>query len=654
MRLLYTLKFQIGVALLVLLLAFASTVYVSQYVLAEQLYAEKIIQLGGKLQQSAQQLSRQATNYLASTPDALTTYDRDLSLYYQDLMQHIVTFDMIEDAFMGKPVSQEMTGMDDMTEIKLSAELTDEVKSLHHTWVVWRASLMAQLGDEPSMPRLLQAASYIDINASVLMEATDQLLAGLTDHAQLRKTQLEQLNQFMLVFSVLLGLGIVIWFYRRVIQPLDQAGKGMQRIALGDFEYRLPVQGNDEFTVVNEQFNRLSQQLDSLFQLMSRLHEGGNLDEILRFISEEFSRVLPLDWIGILFATGDGKIQLERGYADRHAEGFGSIRFDLEGTLLQQAMQSQQPLHIPDIEARLSENKVYKFLNILVSKNCKEAIFVPLQDSQALQGVLVFASRESHSYTSEHLALLRNLTLLITLSFNRTVKLADYQHFAAIGQFATGIAHEIRSPLATINMALDYFTATELPDNLRKRARLAGAEAERVRRLMEDILMYARPHNVRTQPIDLHELLNQLLELYAPALAEKQLNMEIIVPGQLPDTEADPDRLRQVLVNLLTNAIQASAVGGRIIVEVELMPATGWLQLTINNQGETIEDEDLERVFEPFFTTRAHGTGLGLNIARRIIEAHGGEMTVASDLEYGTTFKIALPPAQQEVASSTV
>lgn len=645
MRLFYTLKFQIGLALFFLILALTGAIFGSQYMLGELLNAEKIIQLGGKLQKSSQQMSMQAMNYIANTPEDSSTYDRDLNLYYKDLMSHIETFDMIDEAFMSKQFSQDMTGMDDMMEASLSEEVEQVVKSLHQIWLAWREKLMSHLGESVTMPHLSMAAQYVQANGDELIRASNHLLEQLSEHAYQRKAQLEKLNRFLLVFSVLTVVGIIVWFYKRVIVPLGVTSQGMKTIALGEFEHRLPVHGNDEIAQMNQQFNLLSHQLSSLFQLMSRLHEGGNLDEILRFISEEFSRLLPLDWIGILFVTGDGKIQLERGYADRHAENFGSIRFELEGTLLQESLVSQKPLHIPDIEARLRENKVYKFLNILVKKNCKEAIFVPLEETGALEGVLVFASRQSHAYTPEHLVLLKNLSLLITLSFNRTVKLADYQHLAAIGRFATGIAHEIRSPLATINMALDYYKNSDLSDNQKKRAVLAAEEAERVKRLMEDIMLYAKPLQIKTETTDIYKNVQEVAELYEVQLSEKYLHFEVLSSENLPAIEADPQRLKQVLINLLLNAIQASEQGGTIVCILSTDPGTGWVNLELNNRGEFIKAKEIDKVFEPFYTTRAHGTGLGLNIAKRIIEAHGGEMRVTSSSKDGTTFELALAPA---------
>ena len=641
-----TLKFQIGMALFFLVFAMAGSMLATQYIFEQIYQAEKIIQLGGKLQKSSQQMSMQAMNYLANTPSDSSTYERDLKLYYKDLVAHIDTFDMIDNAFMSSRFSQEMTGMDDMMETTLSPDVEKAVNDLHLTWTNWRKVLLEKLGSEPSMPRLNLAAQYIDKNGKSLSEASDRLLLKLSDHAYSRKQQLQQLNQYVLIFTIFTAIIIIFWFYRRVIRSLIQTGKGMELIALGDFKHRLPVKGNDEISRMNDQFNYLNQQLQMLFQLMTRLYDGSNLDESLKFISEEFSTILPVDWIGVLFVTGDSKIQLERGYYEGHPENFGSIRFDLEGTLLKQSMDTRRPLHIEDIKAKLSENQRYKFLNILVSKSCQEAIFLPLVHSESLQGVLVFASKQSHAYKTEHLELLKNLSMLITLSFSQTVKLADYQHLAAIGRFATGIAHEIRSPLATINMAIEYFRSSpDISESVRKRALIASDEAERVKHLMEEILLYAKPLRLDTQKLDLIELVNYSMALVKSEFEQKNLHFELLSGDNNIFVMADREKLIQVFLNLFQNAIQASEQGGVIVVLLSREPASGWVQMEINNRGEMIAADLLGKVFEPFYTTRAHGTGLGLNIVKRIVEAHGGEINASSGKDTGTTFNLSLPSA---------
>lgn len=647
MRFLHTLKFQITLALSLLILALIGAIVASQYQFDELYRTEKVLQLSGKLQKASNQMSMQAMNYLAYTPDESTTYERDLKLYYQDLIAHVETFDMIDQAFMEKRFSSEMTGLDEMMQSPRCPKVEKSVRKFHGAWLLWRKDLMSKLGKQASMPMLVSAAGYIDKQGQTLAEALDRLIFELEQNANDRKQQLALFNQAVLLFAVVTVLVILLWFYRRVIKPLEKATAGMKTIALGNFHQRLKVEGADEISQMNQQFNYLGQHVDALFQLMTRLYEGGNLDEVLQFLTEEFSEILPIDWVGVLFVTGDGRIQLEKGFSEAGPESFGSIRFELEGTLLQQSMQSGQPLHIENIRARLAENDRYQFLRILIDKNCHEAIFLPLLEPGALEGVLVFASGQSSHYTQEHLLLLRNLSMLITLSFNQTVKLADYQHLAAIGRFATGIAHEIRSPLATINMALDYFRAADLPENMTRRALLASDEAERLKHLMEDILLYAKPMVIKTQRHELEPVIRLAAELLNDLYVSRGLHFEMIVPASLPKVLIDTERMQQVIMNLMQNAAQASAEGGTVMLVLSTSPINGWLEMTINNQGEMIQANMLDKVFDAFYTTRAHGTGLGLNITKRIVDAHGGQMEVESDEVRGTTFTLSLPPCRE-------
>jgi len=179
--------------------------------------------------------------------------------------------------------------------------------------------------------------------------------------------------------------------------------------------------------------------------------------------------------VGALFVSDDGMIQLERAYSDGKPEQLGILRFPRANTLLQECLDSGEPLHIPDIQEVATLNSSYRFLKVLAERNRRDAIFLPVTTHSPIPGVLVFATRQAHAYQHEHLELLSNLATVITLSFGRTLKLAEHARLAAIGQFATGIAHEIRTPLATVNMALEYFAGRDLPAAAQKRLGLAQA-----------------------------------------------------------------------------------------------------------------------------------------------------------------------------------
>jgi len=259
--------------------------------------------------------------------------------------------------------------------------------------------------------------------------------------------------------------------------------------------------------------------------------------------------------------------------------------------------------------------------------------------------VLTFATRKVGAYNAEQLDLLRNIAHLVAHSFGKTLKLLEQARLAAIGEFASGIAHEIRNPLATISLALDYFKLADLPPQAKKRADLAASEAERMERLLEEILLYAKPLNLSVAPLDLNHALAELLDANRSLANARQQSFELKTADGPAKTLADWDRLTQVFLNLLRNATEAAPAHGTVRWEIQDDPLTRTVVINVHNGGDPIPPQTLSRLTEPFFTTKPQGTGLGLSIVKRIVEAHGGDLTVRSAADSGTTVTVALPAA---------
>jgi signal transduction histidine kinase len=143
------------------------------------------------------------------------------------------------------------------------------------------------------------------------------------------------------------------------------------------------------------------------------------------------------------------------------------------------------------------------------------------------------------------------------------------------------------------------------------------------------------------QPIDVGELLESTARGLSPVLSEKGVALHWQPPDELPAIHGDPQRLRQVLVNLVDNAANASASGAAVTVRAR--PASAAVEIEVEDHGRGIPADDLPRIFEPFFTTRPDGTGLGLAICHKVVRAHGGDIRVRSTVGGGSTFTILLP-----------
>ncbi len=222
-------------------------------------------------------------------------------------------------------------------------------------------------------------------------------------------------------------------------------------------------------------------------------------------------------------------------------------------------------------------------------------------------------------------------------------KLVEKERLAAIGEFASGIIHEIRNPFTTMKMGLNFFKKLDLSEPAQIRLYLALEEADRLERLLKEILLYAKPQTLQLLPIDVNEFIKNLLVTLQimPEAKERKLNF---YPAHLPvKIRADEDKIKQVLINLVRNAYEAINAGDIVELKIENKTQEQKVYIKIHNGGDPIPPEVLPKLTQPFFSTKSSGTGLGLAIVKRIIEAHNGELSIKSTVELGTTISIKLP-----------
>lgn len=640
-----TLKFQIPAALFLLLTLFTGSASYTLYAIQQRRNDDVLLNLAGKLQLTAQRLAMQGLNYVENAPRDYPTYYRDVRLYYRDLMAHVATFDQITQAFSQANLPPELTQMEEPIRPRLDVRATMSVEALHSAWADYHRQLMEALGEDPDEPRLEYAAQHVVDNQQLLETLASQLLGELERFVGKHLEQIGAINRTVLLLALAVALAIVGWFFVRVLRPLGAAVDGFRKVAQGDFRQQLTVSGNNEIAWLTDAFNRLSMRLNSLFRLIDRIQGGSDLDNTLRFVCEEFSTFLPIDWVGSLLRSSEGStIRLERAYADGQADIAERTVYPLAGTLLAEAMDSGEPLHIPGLPDTAQQNPQYRFLRLLARKGMHSAIFLPITEPNTASGVLVFASRTPGAYTPEHLELLTNIAHLITHSFGKTVKLVERSHLAAIGEFASGIAHEIRNPLATINLALDYLERREaLAEPARRRVELAAGEAARMERLLRDILLYAKPVALDLQNVDLCATLERFLESNRGIADTRNQTFHLRRTATQVSIMGDRDRLTQIFLNLANNACEAAPRDSVIDWEVSYQEPAPTVSVRVHNGGDPIPAEVLPRLLQPFFTTKSQGTGLGLGIVKRLVDAHGGDITIDSKEKSGTTVSVTLP-----------
>jgi signal transduction histidine kinase len=224
-------------------------------------------------------------------------------------------------------------------------------------------------------------------------------------------------------------------------------------------------------------------------------------------------------------------------------------------------------------------------------------------------------------------------------------KLIEHERLAAIGEFAAMIVHEIRNPLTTVQMGLDYFEKLDLSPSAQLRLSLAVDEAARLASLLQEILSYAKPQILQLGEIEVDGFIQDLLvSLRLMPEAEGRLIEYVPYPFSIL-IQGDLDKLKQVFINLIRNACEAVAVGEivRWSVTDYQKAYPGQICILVQNGGTPIPADVLPQLTQPFYSTKSGGTGLGLAIVKRIVEAHSGELRIESSEDEGTTFSVRLP-----------
>ena len=225
------------------------------------------------------------------------------------------------------------------------------------------------------------------------------------------------------------------------------------------------------------------------------------------------------------------------------------------------------------------------------------------------------------------------------------------EHFATLGELAAGLAHEIRNPLAGIAGVLDI-VSRDLPSTSAAHEVIHDAkqEAMQINRILTELLDTARPKPPQFRVTEIVGTVEHAVLFARQQAVTKRINIEFEVKDSLPPVEHDPNQINQVLLNLILNAIQSMDKPGTIRVTLE--QDDDLAVISVADEGKGIAPENLSQIFRPFFTTKGQGTGLGLSLARRMVESHGGSITVSSEVGSGTQFEVRLPIARPQAQVS--
>jgi signal transduction histidine kinase len=262
--------------------------------------------------------------------------------------------------------------------------------------------------------------------------------------------------------------------------------------------------------------------------------------------------------------------------------------------------------------------------------------------------------RVRDAFSKEEVQLLVGLATQVAVTVENSQlyqQMKEKDRLAALGEMAAGLAHEIRNPLGSIKASAQYLSDTsEQPEDRGEFLDIIVDEVDRLNRVVSSFLDYARPGHTDPEPIHVSSAVQLTLQFLRPECDSADVSLHIAADPDVPKVRIDIEHLRQVLINLVQNAVQAMTSGGDIYVETRTQDrfrigggARRWVQISVRDTGPGIAPDLLANVFVPFVTTKQQGTGLGLAISQRIVSEAGGRIDVRSREGFGTTFVVLLP-----------
>jgi PAS domain S-box-containing protein len=428
---------------------------------------------------------------------------------------------------------------------------------------------------------------------------------------------------------------LISWMLNRyVTTPVKRLTSGIEIVASGSYDQ--PITGlSGELDIVGKTFNQMSKQL------------GQREDELKTNYAEFRSVLSSLYEAAIIVFDRDGKIMSLWGTPEMDKR-YGIRAVDIIGISIGEFV---PPEHADQRLAEIStvfdagEKKVVEYIiNVPGGSFCHETSLSPLRDEEGNITAVVGFVRD------------------ITKRKIMEKELIKVQKLESVGVLAGGIAHDFNNYLQTI---LGYITLTEMHTNLdvetHKNLKNARKAIFQSTDLTRQLLTFSKGGEPVKETISISELIKNYVKL---ALSGSNVKRELCIPDNLWEVDADKGQLGQVFNNIIINACQAMSDGGNIKVcaeninvverETSLLKKGEYVKITVCDNGKGISQEYLQKIFDPYFTTKQKGSGLGLATAYSIIKKHDGDIIVESTIGVGTTFSICLPASQKEIPKEFV
>jgi two-component system, NtrC family, sensor kinase len=411
---------------------------------------------------------------------------------------------------------------------------------------------------------------------------------------------------------------------------------------------------------LEERLKRRTEELEGLIQIGGILNQALELDDLADRVVTAVLGHIPAESMLLALINPQGQVTMVR------QKGVADTSLSLE-TLPGYVLANGEATAVSDLNDPEREEPINTIFN---DSNCKAGIAAPLIHRGEVLGVLALGDSNTSRFSSASLRLLRNIAEQAALAIRnaqlytelrgyatglesmveaRTAALQSAQaqlvraeKLAALGTLAAGIAHEVNNPLqpllTNLEMALEDVDSGRPAD--RELLEVSQSVVQRIQRIVSRLLDFARPGQSVMQPLDLNDLVDEVLTLAGKQLEHAHIKLRSSLTAEHPIV-GSADQLKQVFLNLVVNAMEAMPNGGTLTISTHEVGDQAVLK--VRDTGLGITASELPQVFDPFFTTKADGTGLGLAVSYGIIEGHGGLIEVDSKPDNFTEFTVKLP-----------
>jgi len=408
---------------------------------------------------------------------------------------------------------------------------------------------------------------------------------------------------------------------------------------------------------LEEELRRRNRELAALHKTGQAIASTLDLDQVLALAMAEARAILDAEAASVLLYDAADNELVFAASAGSGAEVLGGARMPATAGIAGWALQKAQPILVRDAQ---NDAHFYGCIDDLTGMTTRSLLAVPLACKGKTIGVIEAVNRSGRAFDEHDLDLLSTLAGSAAIAIENArlyeaereqrklveqsrAQLVQSEKLAATGRLAASLAHEINNPLQAIHNSLHLMLTFPLePDEQREYLQMANEEVRRLIDMVTRILEFARRPQREIKPTHPNDVIEKVLALANKYLQHRHVVLRRDLSPNLPPVLAAPDELGQVFLNLVLNAVDAMPGGGTLHVASRLTE-DGCLAMSFSDTGLGILPEHIDHIFEPFFSTKEGGTGLGLSVSYNTIKRHGGDITLQSTAGEGTTFTVWLP-----------